>query len=96
MERDLGGIGKREFSLGFFREQIIDELLPRALMRCTGYQHGGVRHDEAAHLICTLVWINHRHRFMLIDPVYDIVTVDEAERELAARHKIGAVAIAGR
>jgi len=94
MEWNLGRIGKCELSLGFFREQIVDELLARVLMRRTRDQHGGIGYDEATYLIRTLVWINHRHRLALIHPTHDVVAVDQAEGELTARHQIGAVAIA--
>jgi hypothetical protein len=44
--------------------------------------------------VCALIWINHRHRLVLLHPVHDVVAVDQAEGELTARHQIGAVAIA--
>ena len=94
MERNLSRIGKRQLSLGFFREQIVEKPLARVLVRRTCYQHGGVWYDQAADLICALIWINHRHRLVLLHPVHDVVAVDQAEGELTARHQIGAVAIA--
>ena len=35
MERNLSRIGKCQLSLGFFREQVVDELLARVLVRRT-------------------------------------------------------------
>src|SRR2546430_9825512 len=96
MERDLGCIGNRELSLGVFREQEIDELLTGFLMWGASYQHGGIRHDKAAYLVFTLVWVHHRHWLTLAHSIYDIIAVNKAEGELATRDEIGTIAIARR
>ena len=63
-------------------------------MRRTCDQHSGIGYDEATYLVRALVWINHRHRLVLIHSNHDVVAIDEAEGKLPTGHLIGAVAIA--
>ena len=88
MERDLGRIGGRQFSLSILGQQVICELMCRVWMGRSGNQYRRIGYDEAASLVRALIRIDHIHRLILPHAIHSVVAVDKAEGEFAARHRV--------
>ena len=93
MERNLGTIGERQFSLCFFGEQVFDQFATTRRIRAATDERNGVRNQQQSRFALSLIRIDDLKRLALPDPGNRVVAIDQSEFKFARGNQVRALTI---